>query len=249
MTDLGTRPRFSKVQIHLRNWLISSHLTFLYVFTTITVASLQISPSEVNLMFIVYLVLLIMMISLKLSLSSEISVSDSPITEYATPLNNHMIESRFIKIQTAKGNLTRKNRCETYLQLSMLANPTFSPSHFAKSESYLHNSVSSNDIASPNSIKSTSRIWPYIQLITQNKYYLIICNIFHLIALAICFYLNLTLSCSCTMSRFGTALLIPSDCSHLYYSKTARATMFTAIYAAQLLITHLALLFKIFHIL
>lgn len=232
---------------YYRNWLVSSHITFLFTFLFYTVASLQISLAEINILFCTYIILILMILNLKYSLWSSMSSGNgqsspgvgTPLTE---PNNND--GSFTVGFSHNSNESSISNAFNSSLYLALLANPL--------TNRHLATRRTRETIANPderiNQTQKQSLFWPSImksnplqqlQSFTRYPHYLIICNILHMAALAIVAYLSITFSCSSTMSKLGTALLIPVDCSHVYDSETARISMFSAIYSAQIFLFHL----------
>lgn len=228
--ETGSSLRISQLKedftyVYLWDWLVSFHMTSLFVFLHHTVASLQISFIEVSILLWTYIVLCLVLLFLKLSLLSN---------------STNVLSSDVGKRTSRIANLSHSGSCICLKSIALLV-PL--PGLTKRSElTYNFKHTDSNELEAQKVPRS--RVPPKWKMFeaTTHLSYLISCNLLHLFGLAVYSYLSITFSCSSRMTIFGTAILIPDDCQHINNDVVARSTMFCAAYSAQVFLCQAAFL-------
>lgn len=250
-----------KIYLYFKYWLISAHLTLVISFNRYTASSLQISTSELILIFGSYVALHILLINLKNHIHKTITQINSSQKD-----QDAIVPLTGVKTSSAGQDTAMHYICEGLCYMKKLANPYCCDcTSLADANSKLPSDdvnihlVGYNDtpINQPDvnfskttytqSKRSANNIFKISHLLfnrlTTNPTktsYLVTCNVIHMIILALHAYYNLTFTCASNISRFGTALLIPVDCSDIFDNETARTSMFAAVYSAQILCCQMA---------
>lgn len=242
---------YDQIYLHYKHWIVSVHLTFIFSLIINILPTLKVSLEEVTILYILYGTLTLCILYLKQyntliskirsnNLSTAVLTSGNCQTEVNSMQNHKSVENAI---------------CDQICYLKLLANPMQLPVRTTKSN--LIETMDIEDQKKPNPnlalnddldpvIKSSSfsRKLSPVNLGPNSAIFLITCNIIHILILAQITYLNLTYACLCSLTGFGTTLLIPEDCSDIYQENDKRFAMFNALYSAQLMLCHLIFMFR-----
>lgn len=234
--------------VYYKHWLFSTHFAQLYALNLYVFPSNRLSSKETNLLLASYALLVFMISKLKRELASRDSKSRSILN------SNPIIALPLTEAPASGGALPSGSpplRCENICYLKQLAHPTATASKTddqpnENRDAYLSIDTFEDDLANSNHVIYNTRMFTKKLLCNLNpthKWFLRSCNFLHILILAQLLYLNVTCSCESRLTRFGSSLLVPVDCSAVYEDTSARITMFNAIFSGQLLCCHIVYLF------